>query len=96
MREYITKQDAIKAITELPDTRNGFSGTYDKACIISTIEGVSSVDVVERRRGHWIRVPMACYGGGTITEYHCTLCEVNQIATSSFCPNCGADMGGAE
>lgn len=42
--------------------------------------------------GHWRQMPMACHGGGTITEYQCSVCEENQIVMSNFCPCCGADM----
>ena len=43
---YIKREDAIKAILDLPNCYNGFSDTYDKERIISTIEEVPSVDVV--------------------------------------------------
>ena len=42
MSELIRRQDAIKAIEDLPNCYNGFSDTYDKACIIGTLEEVPS------------------------------------------------------
>ena len=50
----------------------------------------------KRLQGHWRVTPMACYGGGTVTEYECSECEVHQITVSNFCPNCGADMRGEQ
>ena len=40
--DLINRQDAIKAIEDLPNCYNGFSDTYDKACIIGTLEEVPS------------------------------------------------------
>lgn len=58
--------------------------------VYETIEKLPAAAPISK--GHWRKMPMACYGGGTITEYQCSVCEENQIAMSSFCPCCGADM----
>ncbi len=42
MSDLIDRQDAIKAIEDLQDCYNGFSDTYDKACIIGALEEVPS------------------------------------------------------
>lgn len=42
MRDLIDRQAAIKAIEDLQDCYNGFSDTYDKACIIGALEEVPS------------------------------------------------------
>ena len=47
MARYIEVEKAIKAIEELPNCYNGYSDTYDKACIIGTLEEVPTSDVVE-------------------------------------------------
>lgn len=47
MAEYIERSKAIKAIEQLQDCYNGFSDTYDKACIIGVLEEVPSADVVK-------------------------------------------------
>lgn len=47
MADYISRQKAIEAIMDLPNCPNGYSDTYDKECIISTIEEVPTADVVE-------------------------------------------------
>ena len=38
MDELISRKTAIKAIEELQDCYNGFSDTFDKACIIGVLE----------------------------------------------------------
>lgn len=40
--DMISRQAAIKAIEDLQDCYNGFSDTYDKACIIGALEEVPS------------------------------------------------------
>ena len=42
MRDLIDRQDAIKAIEDLPNCYNGFSDTYDKAYIIGVIDELPS------------------------------------------------------
>lgn len=42
MADLIDRQAAIDAIEDLQDCYNGFSDTYDKACIIGALEEVPS------------------------------------------------------
>ena len=42
MNDLISRQAAIKAIDDLPNCYNGYSDTYDKACIIGVIEELPS------------------------------------------------------
>ena len=42
MSDLISRQAAIDAINDLPDCPNGYSDTYDKACIIGVIEALPS------------------------------------------------------
>lgn len=42
MSDLISRQVAIKAIEDLKDCYNGFSDTYDKACIIGVLEELPS------------------------------------------------------
>ena len=46
----------------------------------------------EQKHGEWKTVSVECFGGGTMTEYECSLCKERQIIMSNFCPNCGTDM----
>lgn len=52
MSDLIERQAAIKAIENLQDCYNGFSDTYDKACIIGALEEVPSAQPEQR----WIPV----------------------------------------
>lgn len=42
MSDLISRQDAILAIEDMPNAYNGWSDTYDKACIIGVLEEVPS------------------------------------------------------
>lgn len=42
--DLISRQTAIKAIEDLQDCYNGFSDTYDKACIIGVLEELPSAE----------------------------------------------------
>lgn len=46
MTDLISRQAAIKAIEDLQDCYNGFSDTYDKACLIGVIEEVPTIEAV--------------------------------------------------
>ena len=48
--DIISRRAAIQAILDLPNCPNGDSDTYDKQCIIDTLEEVPAADVVERER----------------------------------------------
>ncbi len=43
--DLISRQAAIKAIEDLQDCYNGFSDTYDKACIIGVLEEIPTAQV---------------------------------------------------
>lgn len=45
MKNLIDRQAAIKAIENLQDCYNGFSDTFDKACIIGLIEEQPTVEI---------------------------------------------------
>lgn len=84
-KETIYREDAIKAVEELPNAYNGWSDAYDKAYIISTLEEVPKAD---RPQGKWTNA-------GVLTV-HCSNCksEFHELEAMNFCPNCGADMRG--
>ena len=85
MGDLISRQAAIKAIENLQDCYNGFSDTYDKACIIGALEEVPSA----QRIGRWVvnRDSTGCMYG------RCTSCGMKQYAgRTKYCPNCGARM----
>lgn len=103
MKEGLVKrQDIIHSLNTIDryvseklvlcDTNETFS--QNEVFIVDDIyEAIEKLSIVAPiPKGHWRKIPMACYGGGTITEYQCSVCEENQITTSNFCPCCGADM----
>ena len=46
-KKYVDLEVAIKAIENLSNCYNGFSDTYDKACIIGVLEELPAADVVD-------------------------------------------------
>lgn len=83
--DLISRQAAIKAIENLQDCYNGFSDTYDKACIIGALEDVPSA----QRTGRWVvnRDSTGCMYG------RCTSCGMKHYeGRTKYCPNCGARM----
>lgn len=97
MNDLISRRAAIKAIGDLPDCPNGFSGTYDKACIIGLLEELPSE---ERKKGKWLAVknPNYCPFNlipGRIST--CSVCGYMQDLDKynfRYCPWCGAYMMG--
>ena len=94
MSDLIRREDAIKAIEELPNAYNGWSDAYDKAYIIGTLEEVPSAD---RPQGEWIKP----YGD---SRFMCSICKgkenvptcMGKPSVWDYCPNCGCRMKGAD
>ena len=85
--------DALKkSVLDLHDCDNGFSDTYDKACIIGVIDEEPTIEP-ERKKGEWM---FEEYPDG---YYHseCTVCgasvdERAYLDKWKYCPKCGARM----
>ena len=85
-----------KDILSLQDCYNGFSDTYDKACIIGVIDEQPTIE--ERKSGKWEETDDGWDG----TYYVCSECGCPWTLIDgtpkdngmNFCPNCGADMRG--
>lgn len=88
MNDLISRQEAIKAIEDLPNCYNGFSDTFDKACIIGVLEEVQSA----QRTGHWINRSLNIKYPEW-ERYTCSECGKHSDGFD-YCPNCGADMRG--
>ena len=91
MNDTISRQAAIKAFKDLPNCYNGYSDTYDKACIIGVIEELPSAE----KHGKWVKI--------SDRNYKCSCCNawwsVDRDSTMKdfkHCPNCGARMDGKE
>jgi hypothetical protein len=102
MSDLIRREDAIKAIEELPNAYNGWSDAYDKAYIIGALEEVPSADRpqgewIKHEHGFWTFVNDRGERDGWLPDYECNLCGSRawRYATN-FCPNCGARLKGAD
>ena len=94
--DLISRADAVKAIEELPNCYNGWSDTYDKAYIITTLEEVPSVSA--ERVGVWLHKEMwNDVLDKNISYIECSECGHapyygGATETPNYCPNCGARM----
>ena len=103
--DLISRADAIEAVESLPNTPNGFTDTYSKACIIGLIEELPSADRPQGFRGGKIppkvnhieiKVNDRPQGEWVIRENgnkECSLCgHERQDGWDYFCGYCGAEM----
>ena len=93
MSDLIRREDAIKAIEELPNAYNGWSDAYDKAYIIGALEEVPSAD---RPQAKWI----FHYRDKWMVKAECPKChrrfEFSPRAIWKCCPMCETRMKGAD
>lgn len=95
MTDLISRQAAIKAIENLPDCYNGFSDTYDKACIIGVLE---ELPTIEPKMGKWIPIHERAAKCSLCGEWEYTNgidktgTAIIHRAIKHYCPNCGARM----
>lgn len=86
----IDADELRKSIENLPNCYNGFSDTYDKACIIGVLEELPTVEPV--KHGRW-----KCESDmETYTIWRCSECGIGFKNTSAYCRNCGARMDAEE
>lgn len=104
--DTIYRQAAIKAIENLQDCYNGFSDTYDKACIIGALEEVPSaqpgiVRCQECRNFNKARllIPQSQRKTGKwvylngLDAFECSVCGRQMVRNIfDYCPWCGAEM----
>ena len=79
--------------------RDGYHSDFgrsmaDLTSLSEVLEDTTTADVVESKRGEWIKLPSN--GIGNTAE--CSVCHdsVYGYESCDFCPNCGADMRGDE
>ncbi len=93
MNDIISRRSAIKAIEDLQDCYNGYSDTYDKACIIGVLEEVPTVEAVPVRHGKWLKAYGDHEAFGVRPFYrYCSKCNEATVFPYNYCPNCGARM----
>ena len=76
-----------KDILALKDCYNGFSDTYDKACILGVIDEQPTIE--ERKNGNWVGID-----DESCETFECDVCGFVLDDFYNYCPNCGADMRG--
>lgn len=90
MAEYIEKQAVIDAV------KCRFSMPVDNL-IVEVISAIPAADVRPVVRGEWIEcqypLPLS---DGSKTAYKCSICATHWDDKTRCCPNCGAEMKGAE
>ena len=100
--DYISREAAIKEILDLHDCYNGFSDTYDKACIVGALEEVPAADVRKNDKRGWRVAERHIEGMQTIYWHECPKCGGKPLLNewskerelSNFCPHCGANLMG--
>ena len=85
MSDIISREAAIKAIDDLPNCYNGYSDTYDKACIIGVLEELPSAE----KHGHWVWKKPS-------DDCRCSNCGKIADQKYPYCPWCWARMEGEE
>ena len=110
MSRLIDADKLKKDVLDLPDCYNGFSDTYDKACIIGVID---EQPIIKPKKGKWIPVtkiykvteeqfPKTHIEWVDATEpdeidgVRCSECGTvyDFIEARNWCSECGADMRG--
>ena len=90
MSEYIKREAAVEKCGWY-NTVNGKS-----VCAVRKDEliAIPTADVVEVKRGHWVRHDNYLSGHYIDTHYECSVCNKLFHWISHYCPNCGARMDG--
>ena len=84
----------IKDVLDLQNCYNGFSDTYDKACIIGVIDEQPTIDPV--KHGRWVKLNLWTKPVCTVCGEPCLGLHGFSFETTDYCPNCGARMEGEE
>lgn len=108
MQRYIKSDDALKTLRQLlyETALNQFDfyaaevDVYEdiaKNRLETWIDLIPTADVMERKKGQWIRENIVLTSNPPQYQWHCSECGkmVHWFTTgvlTNFCPNCGADM----
>ena len=86
MSRYIEVGHLKKSVEGLQDCYNGFSDTYDKACIIGLIDEEPTADVVPVVHGKWVFSKID-------DMFFCTNCKNGSVRNDyPYCHWCGTKM----
>lgn len=102
MSDLIRREDVIDELMALRDAHKAdqFAGDLlHWTGIKAMLESIPSAEP-ERRKGEWIKSENPNLGPCLRVVYQCSVCHkgvgCEYFVRRSFCPNCGADMRGAE
>jgi len=99
MTDYIKREDAINLlIAECKRVNDNEPCEPCDDCFDKLLSSIPSADVVERKHGEWI---LEYEPNGKPYCFHCSVCDgdfhyIGITTAYPFCPNCGAEMRGAE
>lgn len=86
MSDYISKQEAISAITQMIGEHYPYKTIFRAVRIL---HHVPTADVRENVKGKWLQDKHDEAGYG---YFDCSVCGADFYDVYDFCPNCGADM----
>lgn len=94
MSDYIKREDVYDAVQAHYDT-GVFKSYEDGQRLMDRIKAIPAADVVDRKRGKWVKMDM--HRGPE--QYKCSVCRSECYVPKcmgepmyAYCPNCGADM----
>ena len=98
MADYIKREAAIRVLLNDSPEQVGYSREDAADCI----RYMDAADVAPVRHGRWIEYETSAYGGVEDGEpkwlkrrfFRCSECRKGSAVKSTYCPNCGAKMGG--
>lgn len=74
-----------------------YHGVISFDTVIDVLHDTQTADVVERKKGRWVDETFEFEPWWVVHHpYKCNQCGERSEEDSNFCPNCGADMRGAE
>ena len=86
MAEYIEREALIAEYDRL---HKGPPGGARKLMV-----DAPAVDVVEVRRGEWVKKLLFVMHNDDVFAYTCSICGKESGTPYNYCPHCGADMRG--
>jgi hypothetical protein len=100
MNEYINKQEAIEAFSDMSDgTPITYGDMISDTAAVNVIKSIPSADVRENIHAYWIVTDTVC-NNRMFREFKCSSCEGLVYDTNlgikehKFCLRCGAIMDG--
>lgn len=101
MAEYIKREDAVDAVSEIYYDTPAINLTMGKLEV--AIGGIPAADVAPVAHGEWKELTNCSNSGVYCSVCHkkvyagdCARCNNRNKIRSKFCPNCGAKMDGGE